>query len=109
MGMVSLLVAPHCSSSNDNWKPLIYYCQWLWITVCYAGPLVVNRGVLCWASGCDSWCAMLCKWLWIICVMQIKINYNYTLFINGGLNEWGSDCCLTPTQQLCSYIIARTS
>jgi hypothetical protein len=23
--------------------------------------------------------------------------------------EWVSDCCLTPTQQFCSYIVARTS
>ena len=26
---------------------------------CYSEPVVVNHGVLCGASGCDSWCAML--------------------------------------------------
>ena len=40
--------------------------QWLWIMVCYAGPVAVNHGVLCCASGCESWCAMLSKWLWIM-------------------------------------------
>jgi hypothetical protein len=27
--------------------------------VSYAEPVVVNHGVLCWASGCESKCAML--------------------------------------------------
>jgi hypothetical protein len=52
--------------------------QWLWIMVCYAEQVVVNHGVLCLASDCESWCVMLSpvvvnrdllcwvKWLWIM-------------------------------------------
>jgi hypothetical protein len=32
--------------------------KWLWILVCYAEPVVVYHGELCWVSGCESWCAM---------------------------------------------------
>jgi hypothetical protein len=38
----------------------------LWIVVSYAEPVVVNHGVLCWASGCELWCVILSQWLWII-------------------------------------------
>jgi hypothetical protein len=38
----------------------------LWITVSYDEPMVVNHGVLCWASGCESWCVILSQWLWIM-------------------------------------------
>ena len=95
------------ASGCESWRAIL--SQWLWIRACYAMPVVVKRGILCWASGYDSWCVMLCKWLWIICVMQVNVNYNYTLFINAGPNEWVSDCCLTPTRQFCSYIMARIS
>ena len=37
--------------------------QWLLIMDCYAFPKVVNHGVLFGASDCESWCAMVCKWL----------------------------------------------
>ena len=37
--------------------------QWLLIMDCYAVPKVMNHGVLYGASDCESWCAMLCKWL----------------------------------------------
>jgi hypothetical protein len=40
--------------------------QWLSIMVCYAGSVVVNHDVLCWASGCESGCGMLSQWLWIM-------------------------------------------
>ena len=41
-------------------------CQWLWIMVGYAELVVVNHGVLCWVSGCESVRLMLSQWLWII-------------------------------------------
>jgi hypothetical protein len=63
---------------NHVWQPLaqhsspVYYSepngyewwfimmsQWLWIMVSYAEPVGINHGVLCWASGCESWCVML--------------------------------------------------
>jgi hypothetical protein len=40
--------------------------QWLWIMLFYAESVVVNHYVLFWASGCESWCAMLSQWLWVI-------------------------------------------
>jgi hypothetical protein len=33
---------------------------------CYDEPVVVNRGELCWAICCESWCAMLSQWVWIM-------------------------------------------
>jgi hypothetical protein len=39
--------------------------------VCYAEPMVVIHGMLCWASGCESWGIMLCESLWITRVMLI--------------------------------------
>jgi hypothetical protein len=34
----------------------------LWaIMVCYALPVGVKHCELYWASGCESWCAMLCQ------------------------------------------------
>jgi hypothetical protein len=32
----------------------------------YAEPVVVNHGGLCWASRCESWCAIQSQWLWIM-------------------------------------------
>ena len=34
--------------------------------VCYAKPVVVNHGVLCSASCCESWCAMMSLWFLIL-------------------------------------------
>jgi hypothetical protein len=31
--------------------------------VCNAEPVVVIHGVLCSASGCESWCVILSQWL----------------------------------------------
>jgi hypothetical protein len=63
-------------------------CQWLWMMVCYAESVVVNYAVLClwiivsyiepvtvnhgllwYASGCESWWAMLCQGCESWCVM----------------------------------------
>jgi hypothetical protein len=41
---------------------VLYLTQWLGIMVCYAEPVVVNHGLLCWASGSESWCGMLSQW-----------------------------------------------
>jgi hypothetical protein len=30
-------------------------CQWLYIILSYAEPVVVNHGVSCLANGCESW------------------------------------------------------
>ena len=72
----------YCASRCDSWWVLL--SQWLWtivsyaeavvvkhcelcrdqcvgIMMCYAEPVGVNHCELCWASGCESWCAILCK------------------------------------------------
>jgi len=69
---IRFLIAPLISSSSS-----------------YTEPVTVNHDVLCWASGCESWCVILYKLLWIICVLQVKINYmHYSLM---GQIEWVSE------------------
>ena len=34
--------------------------------VSYAEPVVVNDGVKCRASDCESWWVKLSKWLWVM-------------------------------------------
>ena len=46
---------------------------------CYAEPVVVNHGVLCEASGGESWCAMLSLWL---CIM---VCYAEPVIVNHGV------------------------
>ena len=53
------------ASRYESWWVMLGH--WLWITVCYAEPVLVNNcvmlsrmcgnhDVLCWASGWESWC-----------------------------------------------------
>jgi hypothetical protein len=44
--------------------------QWVWIMVCNSEPVVVNHGLLCGASGCESWCVLLSQWLLIMMYIQ---------------------------------------
>ena len=32
----------------------------------YTEPNIVNRGMLYWAGGCESWCLMLRQLLWVM-------------------------------------------
>jgi hypothetical protein len=57
-------------------------CQWLWIMVCYAEPVVMHHGVLCWTSGCESWCVIPNQWLWII------VCYAEPVVVNRGVLCW---------------------
>jgi hypothetical protein len=99
-----------CTSCCESWCVMLI--QWLWIMLCYAErngceslcvmlsqllcimaghaePMVVNQGVLCCVSGWESWCVNLCKWLGIICVIQVKINYyNYISLMPGQMSKW---------------------
>ena len=34
--------------------------------VCYAVPVDVNHGVLCWGSDCESWWRKVSQWFWIM-------------------------------------------
>ena len=83
----------YCASGCE----LVMLCQLLWvmvsyivprvsIMVCNAEPVVVNHGVLCWTSGCESCCVMLWQWLWIM------VRYNEPVGVNHGVLLWGSGC-----------------
>jgi hypothetical protein len=82
--------------------------QWLWIMGCYAEPVVVTHGelccargvnhcVLCWASGCESWCANLSHWLCImLCYAEPVVVNHYVLFWTSGCESW----CIILSQWL---------
>jgi hypothetical protein len=61
----------------ESWCVML--CLWLWIMVCYDQPVLVNHGVLCWASGYVSWCAMLRQWFWIM------VCYSGPVVVNNGV------------------------
>jgi hypothetical protein len=46
---------------QNQW--LVILSPWLLIMLCYAEPVVVNNGVLYFASGCETWCVILSQWL----------------------------------------------
>ena len=38
---------------------------------CYTEPVVVNHGMSYGASGCESWCVILCQWLLVMmCIAE---------------------------------------
>ena len=60
-------------------------------------PVVVNYGVLCWTSGCESWCAMATKWLWIMVCNAEQVVASHSELC------WASDCeswCVMLSQWL---------
>jgi hypothetical protein len=72
-------------------------CQWVWIMLCYSEqvvqnhevndmPVGVNHGELCWASGCESRCAILSQWLWII------VNYVEPVVVKHCELCWANGC-----------------
>ena len=72
-------------------------CQWVWIMLCYSEQVVQNHDVndmpvgvnhveLYWASGCESRCAMLSQWLWII------VNYVEPVVVKHCELCWASGC-----------------
>ena len=42
----------------------------------YIKPVVVNHGVLCGASDCESWCVLLSQWLLIMVYIAEQVNLN---------------------------------
>jgi hypothetical protein len=49
----------------------------------------VNHGVLCRASGCESWCVLLSKWLLImVCIAeQVIVNHGES-YCESGCESW---------------------
>jgi hypothetical protein len=94
--------------------------QWLWIMWCYAEPVVVkhcelcwtqcvgimvynaepvgvNHCELCWDSGCESWCAMISKYVWImVCYAEPVVGNHELNAVPVGVNHvvlcWASRC-----------------
>ena len=55
----------------------------------YAVPKVVNYGVLYEPSGCESWCAMLCQWLFIMmCIVEQVIVNHGEFYRSSGCESW---------------------
>ena len=75
--------------------------------LCYAEPVVVHPGVLCWTSGCGSWCAMLWQWLWIMlcCNEPVVVNmcYSGVQVVHHVVLCWASSCellCVMVSRRL---------
>jgi hypothetical protein len=73
-----------------SYEPVIYWvcgfelwCAilnlWLWIMVCNAKQVVVNLGVSCRASGCESYGVKLSQWLWIMVCNSEPVVVNHGL------------------------------
>jgi hypothetical protein len=72
---------------HNHWlRNFFWVSQWLWIILCYAQPVVVNNGVLCWGSGCELWCVVPCQWLYIV------LCYAEPVVVNHGVLCWASGC-----------------
>jgi hypothetical protein len=52
-------------------------------------PKVVNYGVLCGASGCESWCDILSQWLLVmVCIVEQVIVNHDELYCLSGCESW---------------------
>jgi hypothetical protein len=76
--------------------------QWLRIMVSYAEPVVANQIVLCWASGCESLCALLRKWLWIM------VCYTETVVVNHDISPWLTTTCSALHTMINNHLIGIT-
>ena len=45
--------------------------------MCYAVQVVLNHGVLCCASACDSGCGMVCQWLGVVVCYAVSVVVNH--------------------------------
>jgi hypothetical protein len=56
---------------------------------CYTEPVAVNHGVLCGASGCESWSVILSQWLLIMVCNDEQVIVNHgELCCAGGVNHY---------------------
>jgi hypothetical protein len=55
-------------------------------SLCYAEPMVVNHGVLFWSSGCEVCCVILSQWLWIM------LCYAAPVVVKHGELCWANGC-----------------
>jgi hypothetical protein len=52
------------------------------IMVSYIEPVTVNHGLLCYASGCESWWVMLCQRLWIMACYSEPVVVNHDVLLS---------------------------
>jgi hypothetical protein len=76
----------------ELWRVMVD--QWLWVMVCNAEPVVLNHGVLCWASGCEFMCAILNRTVvnyvvlyWADCVLVMVCHAGHWLWM-----IWANGC-----------------
>jgi hypothetical protein len=89
---------PWCIATGSALHTMIHN-YWLGIThiVSYYEPVVMNHGVLCWSSGCGSWCVMLSLRLWIM------VCFDEPVVVNHGVLCWACGCeswCVMLSQWL---------
>ena len=67
------------------WVMVSYIVPRLWIMVCNAQPVVVNHGVLCCGSGCESWWVIMTRWVLImVCYCEaVMVNHGVLCWTNG--------------------------
>jgi hypothetical protein len=91
--------------------------------VCYAEPVfceslcailvVGNHVVLCWGSGCESWCVKLIQWLWIMVFyaeqwLWIMVSYDEPVVVHHGVIFWASDCesrCVIQSPVVVNHVV----
>jgi hypothetical protein len=72
--------------SHQDSEPLAQQnTPWFTNKVCYYEPVNVNRGVLCWASDCESCFAMLSHWLWIIVCYAESVGENHGVLLRASV------------------------
>ena len=76
-----------CASGCESWWVMM--SQWLWITICYYVPVVVNHGVLFCANMWQPWWGMLSQWLTIILYYTEPVVVNHIeLCWDSGFESW---------------------
>jgi hypothetical protein len=67
---------------------VLYQAEWLWVMVCNAEPVFVNHGVLCWASGCESCVLYWIEQLWIMLCYTEPIVCHAELLVVNHMSQW---------------------
>jgi hypothetical protein len=88
-------------TTHNHWLSITHHG----IMVFYSEPVVVNHGVLFWASGCESCCVILSQWLWImVCYAElVVVNHGVLCWASGG-ESW----CVMLSQRLWIKVHTKT-
>jgi hypothetical protein len=75
-----------CASRCESWWVMLL-SQWLWITMCYAEPIVVKHCEWYLDIGCESLWGMLSQWLWIIMFYAEPVCWNHGVLCRASDSE----------------------